>query len=155
MRKINYWAVGAAALAAFVMSSLYYSPLLLGNVWLAVDPGSAAGTIPSIGRVIGEIIRTLVITFVVARLIALLGGSDWKGAVRLALWLWFGFSGVMWVGAIMWEKTPWQVAAIHSGDWLLKIILIAVIVVVWRANGPTKLRGSSRQARVREGELTT
>ncbi len=154
MPKINYWAVVVAALAAFLMSSLYYSPLLLGNVWLAVDPGSAAGTTPSIGRVLGEIVRTLVITFVVARLIALLGGSDWKGAVRLALWVWFGFSGVMWVGAIMWEKTPWQVAAIHSGDWLLKIILIAVIVGVWRANGPTKLRGSSQQARVRAAELT-
>src|SRR5260370_13654462 len=99
MRKINYWAVGAAALAAFVMSSLYYSPLVLGNVWLAVDPGSTAGTTPSMGKVLGEIIRTLVITFVVARLIALLGGSDWKGAVRLALWLSSGFSGVMWVGA--------------------------------------------------------
>jgi hypothetical protein len=155
MLKMNYRAVVVAALGAFLMSSLYYSPLLLGNVWLAVDPGSAARTTPSIGRVLGEIVRTLVITIVVARLIALLGGSDWKGAVRLALWLWFGFSGMMWVGAIMWEKTPWQVAAIHSGDWLLKTILIAVIVGVWRANGPTKLRSSSRQARVREGELTT
>ena len=155
MPKINYWAVVVAALAAFLMSSLYYSPLLLGNVWLAVDPGSAAGTTPSIGKVLGEIVRTLVITFVLARLIGLLGASDWKGAVSLALWLWFGFSGMMWVGAITWERTSWQVAAIHSGDWLLKTILIAVIVGVWRANGPTKLRGSSRQARVREGELTT
>jgi hypothetical protein len=155
MPKINYWAVVVAALAAFLMSSLYYSPLLLGNVWLAVDPGSAAGTTPSIGKVLGEIVRTLVITFVLARLIGLLGASDWKGAVSLALWLWFGFSGMMWVGAITWERTSWQVAAIHSGDWLLKTILIAVIVGVWRANGPTKLRGSSRQARVRVGELTT
>jgi hypothetical protein len=136
MPKINYWAVVVAALAAFLMSSLYYSPLLLGNVWLAVDPGSAVGTTLSIGKVLGEIVRTLVITFVVARNIALLGGSDWKGVVCLALWLWFGFSGMMWVGAIMWEKTPWEVAAIHSGDWLLKTILIAVIVGLWRANGP-------------------
>jgi uncharacterized protein DUF1761 len=80
--RINYWAVVVAALAAFVMSSLYYSPLLLGNVWLAVDPGSAAGTTPSVGRVLGEIVRTLVITFVVARLIAPLGvatGKVWYG----------------------------------------------------------------------------
>ncbi|MCU1317770.1 MAG: hypothetical protein JWN63_3092 [Candidatus Acidoferrum typicum] len=153
MLKINCWAVVVAALVAFLMSSLYYSPLLLGNVWLALDPRSAAGTTPSIGRVLGEIVRTLVITFVIARLIALLGASDWKGVVRLALWLWFGFSGMMWAGAMMWEKTPWQVAAIHSGDWLLKTILIALIVGVWRANGPAKLRGSSQQAGV-GGELT-
>jgi hypothetical protein len=128
MNRVNYGAVVVAALAAFVMSSLYYSPLLLGNVWRAVDPGPTADMTPSITRVIGEIVRTLVITYVLARLIALLGGGDWKSAARLALWLWFGFSAMMWVGAITWEKTPWQIAAIHSGDWLLKTLLIAVIL---------------------------
>jgi hypothetical protein len=132
MLKINYWAVVVAALAAFVMSLLYYSPLLLGNVWGAVDPVATAGTTPSVGKVLGEIVRTLVITYVLARLMALLGANGWKGAVPLALWLWFGFSAMMWVGAIMWEKTPWQIAAIHSGDWLQKTLLIAVILGVWR-----------------------
>jgi hypothetical protein len=132
MLKTNYWAVAVAALAAFVMSSLYYSPLLLGNVWRAMDPGATTSATPSIGRVVGEIARTLVITYVLARLIGLLGGTGWKVAGRLALWLWFGFSAMMWVGAIVWERTPWQIAAVHSGDWLLKTLLIAVILGVWR-----------------------
>jgi hypothetical protein len=76
------------------MSSLYYSPLLLGKVWRAVDPVATAGTTPSIGKVLGEIVRTLVITYVLACLIALLGSGEWKGAVRLTLWLWFGFSAI-------------------------------------------------------------
>jgi hypothetical protein len=132
MLKMNHWAIFVAAVAAFVMSSLYYSPLLLGNVWRTADPVAAAGMTPSIGKILGEIARTFVITFVLARLIALMGGDDWKSAVRLALWLWFGFSAMMWIGAIMWEKTPWQVAAIHSGDWLVKTLLIAVMLGLWR-----------------------
>ena len=80
---------------------------------------------------VAEIARTLVITYVLARLIALLGNGNWKGAVGLGLWLWFGFSAMMWVGAIMWEKTPWQIAAIHSGDWLVKTVLIAAILGLW------------------------
>jgi hypothetical protein len=132
MFRVNYWAIVVAAVAAFVMSSLYYSPLLLGGVWRRVDPVATVGMTPSIGKILGEIVRTLVITFVVARLITLLGGTDWKSAVHLAIWLWFGFSAMMWIGAIMWEKTPWQIAAIHSGDWLLKTMLIAVILGVWR-----------------------
>ena len=131
MFKIHYWAIGVAALAAFVMSSVYYSPLLLGNVWRAVDPVATTGAKPSIGKALGEIARTLVITYVLARLMALMGATDWKSAVPLALWLWFGFSAMMWVGAMMWEKTPWQIAAIHSGDWLLKTILITAILGVW------------------------
>lgn len=82
---------------------------------------------------IGELVRTLIITYVLARIFALLGASDWKSSASLALWLWFGFSAMMWVGAMMWEKTPWQVAAIHSGDWLVKTVLIAVILSVWHA----------------------
>jgi hypothetical protein len=32
----------------------------------------------------------------------------------------------------MWERVHPRLAAIHAGDWLLKILVIAVIVVLWR-----------------------
>ena len=131
MLKISYWAVVVGAFAAFVMSSLYYSPLLLGNVWRAVDPAAVIGTAPLIWKVAGEIVRTVIITYVLARLIVLLGGGGWKRAVGLAVLVWFGFSAMMWLGAIMWEGTPWQIAAIHSGDWLLKTILICLVLGLW------------------------
>lgn len=131
MLKISYWAVVVGAFAAFVMSSLYYRPLLLGNVWRAVDPAAVIGTAPLIWKVIGEIVRTVIITYVLARLIVLLGGGGWKRAVGLAVLVWFGFSAMMWLGAIMWEGTPWQIAAIHSGDWLLKTILICFVLGLW------------------------
>jgi hypothetical protein len=79
-----------------------------------------------------ETARTLIITFVLARVMALMGVADVKSAAQLALWLWFGFSAMMWVGAIMWEETPWKIAAIHSGDWLVKTVLIAAILGAWR-----------------------
>jgi uncharacterized PurR-regulated membrane protein YhhQ (DUF165 family) len=132
MPKINYLAVVVASFAAFLFSSLYYSPILLGNAWRAADPASATATAPSIGKVVGEIVRTFIITYVLARLIVLLGGGGWKRTVPLALLVWFGFSAMMWLGAIMWERTPWQIAAIHSGDWLLKTILICFILGLWR-----------------------
>jgi hypothetical protein len=130
--KINYWAVVVAAATAFVFSSLYYSPLLLGNVWRAVDPVATAGIKPSPWTGLAEIVRTLIITYVLARLITLLGAADWKATVGLALWMWFGFSFMMWVGAIMWESTPWAVAAIHTGDWLVKTVLVGFILGAWR-----------------------
>jgi Protein of unknown function (DUF1761) len=132
MNQISYWATLVAAVAAFAMSSIYYSPLILGDVWRSVDPAAATAGKPSAWVAAAEFARTLVITFVLARLITLLGSKDWISAVELALWLWFGFSAMMWLGAILWENTPWQVAAIHSGDWLLKTILIAAILGAWR-----------------------
>jgi Protein of unknown function (DUF1761) len=83
MFKINHSAVVAAGLAAFVMSSLYYGPLLLGNVWRALDPSPTANMTPSTGKLVGEIGRTLAISCLVARLIALLGAPT--GKVRSVL----------------------------------------------------------------------
>ena len=130
-QPINYWSVVVAALAAFVMSSLYYSPPLLGGVWRAVDPVATSGMAFSPWKLLVEIPRTLGVAFVMARLLATLGGHDVRSAVRFALWIWFGFSALMWVGAVTWEQNPWQVAVIHSGDWLLKTVLIAVILRAW------------------------
>jgi hypothetical protein len=129
-RPVNYAAIGVAALSAFMLSSLYYSPAVLGNVWRAVDPAAASIQF-SPWKPLLELSRTVGITFVIARLLSILGACDVLRAVTLALWMWAGFSVLMWVGAIMWEGTPLQVAAIHCGDWLLKTLLIAVILGAW------------------------
>jgi hypothetical protein len=132
--KTNYWAIAVTATAAFLFSSLYYSPLLLGNLWRAIDPIANAAARPSPAIASIEFVRTLVITLVLARILTLLGSGDLKTAVGLAVLLWFGFSAMMWAGAIMWERTPWQIAAIHSGDWLFKTVLISVILAVWQGS---------------------
>jgi hypothetical protein len=30
------------------------------------------------------------------------------------------------------EKVAWRLAAIHGGDWLLNLLMIALLVSVWR-----------------------
>jgi hypothetical protein len=30
------------------------------------------------------------------------------------------------------ENTPWRLAEIHAGDWLLKLLVVAVIASVWQ-----------------------
>jgi hypothetical protein len=129
--RMNVWAIVVAAITAFVMSSLYYSPLLLGGVWRAVDPAAAAVAAAPWKPVV-EMLRTAGIAFVMARLLVMVGAKDVASSVTFALWTWFGFSALMWVGAVMWEGTPWPIAVIHSGDWLLKTLLIATILGAWR-----------------------
>jgi hypothetical protein len=49
----------------------------------------------------------------------------------LGLFLWIGFPLVLWTGAMIWENTLWRLAAIH-GDWLGKLLVVALIVSVWQ-----------------------
>ena len=53
------------------------------------------------------------------------------GPVQLALALWIGFPVVLLTGSVIHEKVPPMLAAIHAGDWLLKLLVITTAVALW------------------------
>ncbi len=79
-----------------------------------------------------ELGRNVVVASVVAGLVALLGITGWAGALQLAIALWIGFPIVLLSGSVIHENVPLKLAAIHAGDWLAKLLVIAVIVGLWR-----------------------
>jgi hypothetical protein len=133
---MNYFAVLVAAVAAFVLGWLWYSPLLFFKPWMrarGMDPGAAmAGAKLPAGTLLIEFVRCLVLAYVVARLLVALGVSSWMAAVHVGLLLWIGFPVILLTGSVIWENIPWKVAAIHAGDWLVKMLVITIIVSVWR-----------------------
>lgn len=52
------------------------------------------------------------------------------GGLLLGLALWAGFPLVLWIGAIVHERTPLRLAAIHAGHWLVKLPVVAVVAAV-------------------------
>ena len=79
-----------------------------------------------------ELLRCLVLTAVVSGL-AVRGEVDtFAGGLLLGVALWVGFPFVLWVGAVIHENTPVRLAAIHAGDWLVKLLLVAVIAGAWQ-----------------------
>ncbi len=132
---VNYRAVVVAAVVAFVVGALWYSPLLFGKAYgelLGVRPGAVAAMSPPVGELLGEGVRNLVVAFVLAQFVVRLGVADWKGAVQFGLWVWIGFQAMLLIGAVLHEKMPVKLYAIHAGDALVKTILMAVILGVWR-----------------------
>src|SRR3989442_3693831 len=73
----------------------------------------------------------VVLGYVVARFVALLGVSSWLGAVHFGVFLWIGFPLILLTGSVLWENVLWKVAAIHAGDWLVKMLVIPLIVSAW------------------------
>ena len=131
MVRMSYFPFLASVIAAFVASSVWYSPLLFGKQFMELSGvGPSAG--PNVGKVVGELGRNLILAYVLGRFVVLLEVVDWKGALNLGVWLWIGFPVLLLSGSVMWQNVPWMLAAIHAGDWLVKILLIAVILGVWR-----------------------
>jgi len=133
MHELSYLAVVMATVAAFVFSSAWYMVFgkarmkLLGN---NRDTDADVRRV-SAGKILFEVIRSFVVVFVIAHLLALAGILGWRDAAQFGLWL-GTFPVMILVGSVLWDKRPWKLAAIHAGDWLFKILLVAVILGVWR-----------------------
>jgi len=127
---VNVAAVLVAAVAVTVFSAAWYISLraqasALGASW-------AQRSRPPRWQVPVTLIRSVIVAAVVSGLVTSLGIADPVGAVGLALALWVAFPVVLLIGSVTQENVPWKLAAIHAGDWLAKLLIIAVIVSLWR-----------------------
>ena len=128
MPDVDVLAVLAATVAAFVLGGAYYA--VLGEQLATVSEAAAAGE-QAPPWVLGvELLRCLVLAAVVAGLASQGEIDEVAGGLALGLALWVGFPGVLWTGAVIHENAPLKLAAIHAGDWLVKLLVVAAIVAV-------------------------
>jgi len=127
---INYFAVAAAAVAAFVFSAVYYG--LLADTAGQYSAAWAEQSGSPVAVVAFELGKGLVLALVVAGLVRGLGIDSPAGALALAVVLWVAFPLLLLAGSVVHENVAWQLAAIHAGDWLAKLAIVAVIVTAWR-----------------------
>ena len=130
MPDVNLIAIFVASAVAFVMGGFYYA--ILGRQLATVSETAAAGESMKPWQFAIELLRCIVLATVVACLVSKTGADGWLDGLGLGLLLWVGFPLVLWVGAIVHERTPLKLALIHGGDWLIKLPVIAVILSVWR-----------------------
>jgi hypothetical protein len=129
---VNLAAVLVAPVLAFVVSTSWY--MVFGRQLaelLGRDPAEAADR-PPVWMVLVELLRSVVVAAVFAGLLARLDLAGWVDGVLLALTLWVAFPGVLLSGSVLWDKVPWRVAAIHGGDWVVKLLLFGVLFGVWQ-----------------------
>jgi hypothetical protein len=130
MPDVSLLAILVAAIVVFVSGFAYYA--VLGEQLAAVSGAAATGEQPPPWTLAVEFSRGLILAAVIAGLAAEAEIDQWTGGLLLGLALWIGFPLVLWTGALIHENTPWKLAAIHAGDWLVKLLLVAVIVSVWQ-----------------------
>lgn len=103
---------------------------VLGGAWYAAlgAPGGADGP-PRSGPLTAlvEVVRCLVLAGVVTGLAAAAGAGTWRHGLVLGLVLFAGFPLVLWTGAMWHERTPLRTAAVHAGDWLVKLAAVGTL----------------------------
>lgn len=119
--------VVVATVAAFVVSSVYYMVTMrwessaLGD--RAIDRGR-----PGPAKIAAELARTAVLAAGFAWIATVAGMLSLPAGLGLAIVLWVMFPVVLLLGSIAWDKVPVVTAVLHAGDWLVKLILVAVVL---------------------------
>ncbi|TCK20551.1 DUF1761 domain-containing protein [Pseudonocardia endophytica] len=116
-----------AVVAAFVLSSAYYGAL--GSRLAELSPAYAGPRRPAAATVGVEVVRNVVLAVVLGLLVARLD-PGFGGAIVLALGLWLAFPVVLLAGSVFHERVPVALAAIHAGDWLVKLVVVTAIVAI-------------------------
>jgi len=136
MFHVNWLPVLVSAVAIFILGWLWYSPLLFYKPWMRLRGQDPVAAMPNakmpMGTVGLEFVRCVILSYMVARLVTLLAVSSWLWALHFGFMMWITFPVLILAGSVMWEKVHPGVAAIHAGDWLVKLLVIPIIVTLWR-----------------------
>lgn len=135
MSDINYLAVLVAVIAAFILSTVWYTVFGAQRAaLLASASGSAqptAGQRPPPWQLLAELARTAILALAIAWIGQQLDLDGFGQAVGLAVVVWVGFPFVLLSGSVMWDNVDWRLATIHGGDWFIKILLVCLLVGLW------------------------
>lgn len=126
MTRTQAIGIALGVVCAFVASSLWYSPLLFGRRFLELS-GVITAAKPTGIMITGEILRNLLLGLVIVWLLAQRQPIKLKSVLVFAMILWLGFPVTLLSGSVMWQNVPLELALVHSGDWLIKILLMTVI----------------------------
>src|ERR1700680_5034086 len=91
--KRDYLPVIVAVLAAFVVSAIWYSPLLFGKQWIALRSQYMSVTPNAYiapWKPFVELIREDAVSYVLSRFIGQLAIDRLRAALSLGFWVWLG-----------------------------------------------------------------
>ena len=133
MPHLNWLAVLAAAVSAFALGGLWYSPVLFGRAWMSVNNLTEADLAKgNMAKIFG---LALVFEVIMAANLAAFLAEPKTSAARGAT---AGFlAGFGWVALAiatiaLFERRSWKYTLINGGYMTLSFVIMGLIIGAWR-----------------------
>ncbi len=136
MESINIWSIIVASIVAFAIGAIWYSPILFGKEWMALnkmddhdlDDAKMKGVT---AFYVIQFIITVVTFCVLGFAMNSFGIRTTSDGAFLGLLAWVGFVLPIGVSALMWEKKPFKLVLINMICTLLTLVVGGAIIGSW------------------------
>ena len=128
---LNLWAILAAAVSAFLVGGLWYSPVLFGRAWQRANGFSDNPAPAGAGIFIAAFLISLVMAINLAFFLNAPGTTPAWGATAGFL-AGFGWAA-MGIGIVsVFERRTWRYMLINGGYLTIALTLMGAILGAWR-----------------------
>lgn len=133
---MNYLIIILAGVANMVLGMIWYSQQLFGKQWMHLMGMTREHMMEAKKKGMGRLyavqfIASVVMAYVLAMFINMLGVVDASGAWKLAFWIWLGFLATTMLGSILWERRPIKLYVINTVYYLVSLGIMGTILVWW------------------------
>jgi Protein of unknown function (DUF1761) len=135
MHPHNLLAILVAAVVAFLLGGLWYSPLLFARQWMAAhahSPEDVARMKADAPRAYGiSFVAFLVMAAILQLVLNHLGANNWRSGALWAAHLWLGFAVTIGLMANVYSGKRFSVFAIDAGYQLVYLLVMGAILGAW------------------------
>lgn len=136
--EVNLLGVLVAAIVSMVIGSMWYSPLLFGNIWMKLSGvkfpknKQKQQKMMLTGYGLG-LLSSLVTAYVLGHFIVLMEADTAGAGAQIAFWAWLGFVLTTQFGAVIWEQRSYKLLLIGGSNMLINFLAMGVILAIWPA----------------------
>jgi hypothetical protein len=130
---INFLAVFVAALASYVIATIWYA-VLFSKLWKKLT--GIGDMKPSPVKMVIVFVGSLVMSFVLYHNIVF-GNSFFNisgitGGLLGGFFGWLGFIAPVTLTNVMYEKRPWKLWILDNAFWLISLLVMGIIISIWQ-----------------------
>ena len=130
---LNWVAVVAVTLFHFILGSLWYSPMLMGNKWMSLM-GMRKSDMKKEDMnkaMVGGLLSGLLVSIVLAAFVVAMDVVTFADGATIGLWAWIGFVIPTALMPVIYEKKHPMLFKIYIAYELIAFVLIGGILAIW------------------------
>jgi hypothetical protein len=133
---INYLAVVVAAVAAYAVGAIWYSPVGFGKQWMKMmnlhkDDMRKMPLTATQAYVLGFFF-TLLTAYIFAHFVVLVGAKGVAGTLTLAFWVWLGFGFTTLAHGWLYEGKSLKLFLFNAAHLLVALFAMALVFGWWQ-----------------------